>query len=109
MTIVNKIAPYPATVEDVTADGLARHIAVEAQRSYIKTMESAELDRNAMALFIQEWTVVRLLRALQEHAGTDVANEVARDIWDAWESGDSLGEFLWEWLTEYGIDPSVVA
>lgn len=105
----NNPAPYPTSAEDVTADKLARHLAVQAQRSYLKTMGAAEPNRDAMARFVYEWGLVFLLREVQERAGSHVADTVARGLWEAWEDGSGLGEFLWEWLTEYGIDPVAVA
>ena len=102
-------APYPTRAEDVTADNLARHIAVAAQRRFRATMDAAELDRTAMTLFVQEWGAVFLLREIQERSGTAVADVVARSLWEAWNDGSHLGECLWEWLTEYGIDPEAVA
>lgn len=102
------LAPYPSSVEDVTADKFARHLAVAAQHSFRTTINAAGLDRTAMALFVQEWSVVYLLRELQERAGVMIADAVARDLWEAWEDGSGLGEWLWEWLTEYGIDPEAV-
>jgi hypothetical protein len=103
------LAPYPTSVEDVTAEKLARHMTVQAQRNFRATMDAAELDRNAMARLVFEWGVTFLLRELQERAGATVADAVAQDLWEAWEDGSSLGEFLWEWLTEYGIDPEAIA
>lgn len=99
------LAPYPARVEDVTADKLAAHIAVAAQRQFRTNMEAPELDRTAMSLFVQQWGVIFLLRELQERAGTGIADAVAQDLWESWNDGSHLGEMVWEWLTEYGIDP----
>lgn len=103
-------APYPTAIEDVTADAMARHMAVQAQRSYVQFVGSSALSRDAMARFVYEWGVTFLLREFQERAGITAADAVARDLWDAWNDGDSPGEFLYEWLTEYGIDPeSIIA
>lgn len=107
--IDSTIAPYPTRAEDVTADKLAQHIAVAAQRRFRTTMDAADLDRTVMTLFVQEWGVVFLLREIQERAGTHVADALARDLWEAWDDGSHLGECIWEWLTEYGIDPEAVA
>jgi sulfite reductase beta subunit-like hemoprotein len=102
------LAPYPTSAEEVTAEKLARHLAVAAQHSFRTTMDATEPDRAAMTVFVHEWGIVFLLRELQERAGTHVADAVARQLWESWEDGGGLGEFLWEWLTEYGIDPEAV-
>jgi hypothetical protein len=104
----NNLAPYPTSVDDVTADKLARHLAVGAQRDLRATMDASDVTRDAMARLVYGWGVTFLLRELQERAGVTVADAVAQDLWEAWEDGSSLGEFLWEWLTEYGIDPEAV-
>jgi hypothetical protein len=103
-----KLAPYPASSADATADNLAAHLAVAAQRLYLKNMDAADLDRTAMSLFVQEWAVVFLLREVQERAGTHIADALARELWEAWGDGSHLGECLWEWLTEYGISPEEI-
>jgi hypothetical protein len=105
---INILAPYPTRAEDVTAEKVARHVAVAAQLRYRATMDAAELDHVAMTLFVQEWGVVYLLREIEERAGTHVADSLARELWEAWDDGSGLGEWLWEWLTEWGIDPEAV-
>ncbi len=98
-------APYPTREEGVTADRLAASLAVSAQRRYLATIDAAELDHTALNLFTKEWAVIFLLREVQERAGISVADGLARDLWEAWSDGSGLGEFLHEWLTEYGINP----
>lgn len=101
-------APYPTSAETVTAEGLARHMAVQAQRSNMKIMAAADMNRDAMARFVYEWSTTFLLREALAHLGPVTADEIARELWEALEDGSSLGEFLWEWLTEYGINPEQV-
>lgn len=101
-------APYPTRVEDVTADKLARHLAVEAQRTFRTTMDTADVNRDAMARLVYGWGVVFLLREIQERGDVIVADAVAQDLWEAWQDGSHLGECIWEWLTEYGIGPDAV-
>jgi hypothetical protein len=108
MTTTRNLAPYPSRAEDVTADNLSKHWTVCAQRDFLATQEAADLDRNLMAKFVYEWSVVFLLREVQERAGTTTADRLARDLWEALNDGSHLGECLWEWLTEYGIDPATV-
>ncbi|GGN39691.1 hypothetical protein FHR83_006663 [Actinoplanes campanulatus] len=109
VTPTSNAAPYPTCADDVTADRLAAALAVSAQRRYVATIDVPELDYTAMNLFVKEWGVIYLLREAQERAGVDFADRLARDLWEAWADGSGLGEFLWEWLTEYGIDPKTVA
>jgi hypothetical protein len=103
------LAPYPIDAEDVTADGLAKHLAVSAQRRFRANMDAPDLDRTALNLFVKEWAVIYLLREMEERAGVKVADDVARALWESWNDGSHLGEMLWEWLTEYGINPEEVA
>jgi hypothetical protein len=37
-------------------------------------------------------------------AAPDAAAKAARDLWEAWDAGDSMGEWACEWLQDYGID-----
>lgn len=107
--MTKNLAPYPTSAEDVTAERLAAHLAVSAQRRYLATINAAEFDRTTMNLFVKEWGVIYLLREAEERAGMAFADRLARDLWEAWNDGSGLGEFLYEWLTEYGIDPEQVA
>jgi hypothetical protein len=109
MTTANNPAPYPTSAADVTAEGLARHLAVQAQRTNAQIMTASGLNRDAMARFVYEWGVTFLLREALAHLGPVAADDIARDLWEAWQDGGSPGEFLWEWLTEYGIDPEQVS
>lgn len=101
-------APYPRSAETVTAEGLARHLAYQAQRTNMQIMTASGIDRDAMARFVYEWGVTFLLREALAHLGPVTTDGIARELWEAWDDGSSLGEFLWEWLTEYGIDPESV-
>lgn len=99
---------YPKSAEEVTADNLAACLAVAAQRTHLKVMDSAAMDHTALTLFVREWGVVFLLREVQERAGVHVADGIARALWENWNDGSGLGEWLWEWLTEYGVDPNAI-
>ena len=124
MNELNKLAPYPTREQDVTADALARVMAVTGQGDNARIFPTMYARDNAegtpefvamdlihamtMAGAVQSYTIVHLLRTLQEIA-PDKADEVAKDVWNAWEDGGAIGEWLYEWLTEYGIDPAAVA
>jgi hypothetical protein len=110
--IIEELAPYPKREEDVTAEGLAKHLAVQAQvrLGYLLWARKAgDPDPVVQSLRTQaycaEYAVIWLLRFLPEVGSVFVADAVAKEIWRAWRGGDVTGEHLWEWLTEWGIDP----
>lgn len=113
---LDKFAPYPRSEDEVTADALARHVAVSAQRRRViidRLMVDTSPDAGArrmdqIGVLINEYGVVKLLRALVEHAPEE-ADGYAKRLWGAWHDGASVDEGLWEWLTEYGIDPEAVS
>lgn len=112
---LNGLAPYPRTVEEATAEAMARHLAVSAQ--YRMTASDRLVDchtpeqkaryLDSVGLMLAEHSLVKTLRALIKHA-PDHADEVARRVWTAWEDGAAIAEDLRAWLTEYGIDPGRV-
>jgi hypothetical protein len=115
--IIDELAPYPKREEEVTAEGLARHLAAQCQWLLLRMDEalhevSRTTDRDrrddkhavwsfTMQSFVAKWAVVYLLRELPSTEG----DRLAREIWCAWNDGAHLGETVWEWLTEWGIDP----
>ncbi|MFG2001729.1 hypothetical protein ACGFNU_21515 [Spirillospora sp. NPDC048911] len=113
---LDEFARCPQTTTDVTAESLTRHMAVSAQRRVIiidrlmeDTSPAGQLRyMDAIGLLVGEFSVVKLLRALSEHA-PGMADEVAKDLWGDWEDGGAIGEWLWEWLAEYGIDAAQVS
>jgi hypothetical protein len=124
MSSLEKFAAYPTSEQDVTADKLARISAVQAQASWSRIFpllhakneakgkpnakDADDIHYLTMANAVAEYTVVHLLRTLQEHA-PEKADEVARDIWGTWEDGGAVGEWVWEWLAGYGINPDEVS
>lgn len=130
MNIADKFAPYPTSEDDVTADRLARHMAVagftasaqvfptvyardaaegpgRANKDTAEAKAAQEIHHLTLLNTINEYAIVHLLRALIEHA-PDKADEVAKDLWGAWDDGGAVGEELGEWLTGYGIDPAAI-
>lgn len=107
--IVDQAAPYPREEKDVTADALARHLAAAAQAAHARAMDPSMDEPTIAATYrmVDLFGLVRLLRALIEHAPAE-ADAVALDLWGAWEDGSSLAEWLYEWLTEYGIDGEAI-
>jgi hypothetical protein len=112
-----EFAPYPLREEDVTAEGLACHLAAQCQwliprmdEALHQVSRTTDRDRRddkhavwsfTMQSFVAKWAVVYLLRELPSVEG----DRLARAIWCAWSDGAHLGETVWEWLTEWGIDP----
>ena len=110
-------APYPRNEDEVTAAALLRHLTVAAQVAWAMQWETFEKYYDAakdpalrdlwmasISLSVSDFTGVFLLRALIEHAPIAVADQVARDLWLVWEDGGAVGEWLWEYLDEYGIN-----
>lgn len=110
MTELNDLAPYPQTEGAATAEAMAKSHAVRTQAAFVRALDlppGHPDDRAAFNALVWNFGITYLLRALAEHA-PDHADEVARGLWSEWEAGDGLGEFAWEWLTEWGIDPKQV-
>ena len=124
MTDLDQFAPYPKTVEEATADNLARHMAVEAHRDAVlntprfqrmmaaeKTGENHAHLRDLyflnQALMTAEHGVAFLLHELGRLA-PEQADEVAARLWDMWED-PPLEAVTWDALDSYGINPEQVA
>lgn len=114
MTDLEKLAPYPETAEQATAKALILHLLVAAKRHEVHsqgiTSADPEVRRNAImhtGLFVQLWSQAALLRLMIDR-DPEAADKAAVWLWDAWEDGGTMHELLWEWLTEYGIDPDAI-
>lgn len=110
MTTLDDFAPYPRTEDEATADRLARNFAVlgHANHRRVFEVEDANERRDAIATVVHLYGFVHLLREFAA-VDKDRADAAAKELWSAWDAGDSLGEFLWEWLEDYGIDPQAVS
>lgn len=114
MNVLDKIAPYPTREEDVTADVMASHFAAFALMHQALVLNHLDFDKDhadymkSVGHAVSYYGLASLLRQVIEHAGAVKADEVAKDLWLAWEDGSSVGEWCWEWLTESGIDPEAV-
>jgi hypothetical protein len=114
MNALDKIAPYPRTAEEVTAEAMAKHYAAFVQMHYHRAMnllhhrDEPHEYRFSLNQVTQGYGVLYLLRELQERTGTKQADEVARLLWQEWDSGEGIGYDLATWLEEYGIDPVAV-
>jgi hypothetical protein len=106
---LNDLAPHPTSLEETTADALARNLSVVAQAHWRRQVEGRTFEERfeSVTLVVNLFGVVTLLRALIEHAPGQ-ADAVARELRADWEGASGVGEDLWQWLTEYGIDPEQV-
>jgi hypothetical protein len=110
MTELNDLAPYPRTEDTATVEALAKNHAVRTQAAFALSLDLPIGHADERAVFnalVWNFGITYLLRALAEHA-PEKADEVARGLWSEWEGGDGFGEWTWEWLTEWGIDPNQV-
>ena len=95
---LGEIAPYPQAIRDVTASGLARHLAVRAQVIHVQQLHpDGELDKGQVNLLTIMFAASHALYAL---AAIDPgrADQAAAEIWSAWEDGQGVGEWLWDHL-----------
>lgn len=104
------IAPYPRTGREATADALIKYSAAFGlMHSHIALNTASASDpqfQKSIACSVSSFTTAHLLREISRLA-PESADAIARDLWSHWEGGE-LGEWLWEWLTEYGIDPAPI-
>lgn len=109
MSTLNDIAPYPTTVDEVTADSLGRYLAVRgwAHLTHRKYATSSTDREWVTSEIVDTFGIVSVLRALQA-VDEGKADEAAKGVWSAWDDGAAVGEWLHSWLTGYGIDPERV-
>jgi hypothetical protein len=108
MTTLNDIAPWPASEDEVSAEALARAVAVRAHglREWAKAnvadshMHSLAVSSAASALGVVD--------ALTTTGDKSAANARARWLWRAWRDDETADE-LHHLLTGFGIDPEQVA
>lgn len=109
----NDVGPYPKTEGEVTADSLIRYylalVSIRCEESITAfdlptTAENLRVIKAASDSFVQSWTVLALLRQVRL-AAPDIADSVALSLWQSWEDGGSMPEFLWEWARDEGVDP----
>lgn len=106
MSALDKIAPYPKSVKDATAETMARHFTAFAQMHWRLATDhpSADNARQSTNMAIAYYGLAYLLREMPARDG----DRVATSLWETWDSGMGVGVDLWEWLAEYEIDPASV-
>jgi hypothetical protein len=94
---LDKLAPYPSA-GDVTATGLARYLAKQAQVSWSRGMNGpGHLTPSEVARMVSEFAAAHALLALAD-SDPSRADLVAAQIHDAWEDGGGVGEWTWDHL-----------
>lgn len=91
---LDEIAPYKPD-GPVTAVGLARQQAVEAQIAWARLLDpTQEITKKDIAIAQGAFGVAHALFALAE-ADPATAGKIATEIRDAWEDGGSMGEWIY--------------
>lgn len=94
---LDELAPYPSA-GDVTATGLARYLAKQAQVSWARGMNGpGHLTPAEVARMVSEFAAAHALLALAD-CDPARADLVASQIHDAWEDGGGVGEWTWDHL-----------
>lgn len=118
---LNDIAPWPATAAEATAEKVLKHLTVcaaaqqeEARRLCTDAFKPGA-DPAGLTRYIESFEVlgyrfitVYLLRIFAEVA-PERADGLARELWSLMRDTEMIPELLWDWLSEYGIDPEQVA
>lgn len=103
---------YPKTSDQVTADAMAASYVQTALETYAihwELLRASHTDKPAMAVYVSsvaamlaEYGIAHLLREFAK-ADQQAADHAARELWEAFDAGDSIGEFLSQWGREYGV------
>lgn len=120
LTYAEQVAPYPKSDDPAVAVKLARCLACFVQADFARTSNhhylSAPLGDKAAAReysllicrMVGNYSTLSLLRTLIA-ADLDLATGTASRLVDDLAGGEAVGEKVWDWLREYGIDPDKVA
>lgn len=98
--------PWPTSPAGVTAESLAKHYAATYQLNYAALDELPLTSRQweaAISNMCNAYVACYLLRHLAEHYPA-VGNHWARELVTHMNAAEVIGENVWEWLTEWGID-----
>ena len=118
-TYVEQLAPYPDSGDPDVARKLARYLTCLVQGDIAHTaghyyMSSPVGDKQAardyalvIGRMVGNFGTLSLLRTLIVR-DPELANSAARQLVDDWNAGEAVGEWVWQWLVESGIDPERV-
>lgn len=119
LTYAEQVAPYPDSEDPDVAVKLARYLACLVQGDITHTfghyyMSAPVGDRQAardyalvIGRMVGNFGTLSLLRTLIVR-DPELANSAARQLVDDWNAGEAIGEWAWQWLVGYGIDPEKV-
>ncbi|MCK9901323.1 hypothetical protein [Glutamicibacter sp. V16R2B1] len=104
---------WPTDERQVTADRLAQYLTASAMHdlhTYRDAITRANKnDPDGLAIYMNHtnallarFAEITLLRTYQT-TNPAAAEEVALDIWNAFEDGSTIHELLWDWAVEYGL------
>lgn len=93
-----EIGPYPESSDAATAPALARYLAVRAAViNHQQLGIDAPYSRRRIDLLINLFAAAHALRTF--HAASPAeADRAAQEIWNAWDDGGGIGEWLWDHL-----------
>jgi hypothetical protein len=110
----SEVAPYPCTESEATAEAITRHLARSLQHRLREGWElgrsSAETEAEAQVrvlhslTYVHEWALAYALREIARD-DRDLADGIARSVWNGWADGSTPAEELAEWVREYGLPP----
>lgn len=114
---------WPHSVEDATADRVARHLTQAATYTAGQmdtvlprlmatpkvdwTAPDARLHSALTSAYVAKFGVAYLLRSIAEK-DPELADRLAADYYDACEDGATPSELLWQWGVAYGQDPQAI-
>lgn len=111
MSSLDKIAPYPRSENEASAEAMARSYLSYAQLNYRLSIDHPDSDarQRATLAFVSYYSLGFVLRELEERAGSGQADQVARTLWEDLNAPQVLGPAVWEWLIEeYHVDVAAI-
>ncbi|MFI7125925.1 hypothetical protein ACIBQ1_09540 [Nonomuraea sp. NPDC050153] len=111
MDPLDAVAPYPRRQLDVTASALIKHFAAFGEmhtRLADEFIGDESQYRTSLGHVVSSFTTVYLLTEIRSRLGVEVADDVARELWSAWQDGE-IPPWLWDWADEEGLDHNRIA
>lgn len=107
-----QLGDYPRAAGEATAQTMAASAVRSGLQRYADNWElmgylredttARERYLASVQAMLAEYGLAKALRTIHS-VNPEVADGVARDLWEAYSAGDSIGEELAEWGAEYGI------